>query len=133
MSPRSVIRQSWKNTFGNHSDIMFVSLLLFGLLFIKRMRMNRVLIMLFFLLLVVLLFTGKWNILKSLEPFGTSPGTMVQLQTSHVPTGEDVDFYTRIYPKMVRREITDMTEGDPGELRPWIFPWYGRGVTLIAS
>ena len=54
------------------------------------------------------------------ENFGsTSPGTMVQLQTSHVPTGEDVNFYENIYPKMVRRDITNMTGGDPGELRPW--------------
>ena len=66
------------------------------------------------------------------EGFGTSPGTMDQLQTSHVPTEEDYDFYSRVYPKMVRREITDLTGDDPGELRPWIFPWYGRGVTLIA-
>ena len=84
---------------------------------------------------IVLLFVyGVWTVTKHMvEPFGTSPGTMVQLQTSHVPTNDDVDFYTRIYPRMVRREITDMTDGDPGELRPWIFPWYGRGVTLIAS
>lgn len=67
------------------------------------------------------------------EPFGTSPGTMVQLQTSHVPTSEDLFFYRNVHPKMVRKEITMMTEGDPGELRPWIFPWYGRGVTLIAQ
>ena len=67
------------------------------------------------------------------EPFGTSPGTMVQLQTSHVPTNEDLYFYRNVHPKMVRKEITMMTEGDPGDLRPWIFPWYGRGVTLIAQ
>ena len=82
-------------------------------------------------LLVFIFVTHGWNLQKK-EPFGTSPGTMVQLQTSHVPTQEDYNFYTRVYPRMVRREITDMTEGDPGELRPWIFPWYGRGVTLIA-
>jgi hypothetical protein len=67
------------------------------------------------------------------ENFGTSPATMVQLQTSHVPTEEDAHFYQNVYPKMVRKEVTSMTDGDPGELRPWIFPWYGRGVTLIAS
>jgi hypothetical protein len=65
------------------------------------------------------------------EAFGTSPGTMVQLQTSHVPTEEDYVFYRDVYPKMVRREITELTEGDPGELRPWIFPWYGRGVSFF--
>jgi hypothetical protein len=68
---------------------------------------------------------------SKMEGFGTSPGTMVQLQTSHVPTEEDYNFYTKEYPKMVRREVADLTGGDPGELRPWIFPWYGRGVTLI--
>jgi hypothetical protein len=66
------------------------------------------------------------------EAFGTSPGTMVQLQTSHVPTEEDYVFYRDVYPKMVRREITELTDGDPGELRPWIFPWYGRGVSFFA-
>ena len=66
------------------------------------------------------------------EAFGTSPGTMVQIQTSHVPTEEDYHFYQKEYPKMVRREITELTDDDPGELRPWIFPWYGRGVVLIS-
>jgi hypothetical protein len=46
----------------------------------------------------------------------TSPGTMVQLASSHVPTQEDVDYYRNIYPKMVRHDITDMTGGDPGPI-----------------
>jgi hypothetical protein len=58
------------------------------------------------------------------EPF-TSPGTMVQLATSHVPTEEDLYYYTNIYPKQVRREITDMTGGDPGSLRPSLLSPYG--------
>jgi len=33
----------------------------------------------------------------------------------------------------VRREVTDLTGEDPGVLRPWIFPWYGRGVSLFAQ
>ena len=70
---------------------------------------------------------------RYVETFGTSPGTMTQLSTSHVPTSEDLYFYNNVQPKMVRREIANMTDGDPGELRPWIFPWYGRGVTLIAQ
>ncbi len=65
------------------------------------------------------------------EGFGTSPGTMTQLSTSHVPTEEDYLFYKYQYPKILRREIAKMTESDPGELRPWVFPWYGRGVTLV--
>ncbi len=46
----------------------------------------------------------------------TSPGTMVQLATSHVPTAEDYNYYKNIYPKIVRRDITDMTGGDPGPI-----------------
>ena len=71
--------------------------------------------------------------MPALEPFGTSPGTMTQLATSHVPTEEDARFYRQVYPGMVRREITELTGGDPGVVRPWIFPWYGRGVTLVAT
>lgn len=46
----------------------------------------------------------------------TSPGTMVQLASSHVPTQEDVDYYKYIYPKMVRHDLADMTGGDPGPI-----------------
>ena len=46
----------------------------------------------------------------------TSPGTMVQLATSHVPTEQDVYYMKNIYPKIVRRDITDMTGGDPGPI-----------------
>lgn len=46
------------------------------------------------------------------EGFGTSPGTMVQLQTSHVPTEEDAYYYKYVYPKLVRKEIYEMTESD---------------------
>lgn len=55
----------------------------------------------------------------------TSPGTMVQLSSSHVPTREDMYFYQNIYPKQVRREVTDMTGGDPGDLRPSLLSAYG--------
>ena len=92
------------------------------------MRKNTILLLMFVGTILVLCFYSK-----RAEPFGTSPGTMVQLQTSHVPTEEDYQFYTYQYPKLVRREVTDLTGGDPGELRPWIFPWYGRGVSLIAQ
>ena len=46
----------------------------------------------------------------------TSPGTMVQLATSHVPTAEDFNYYKNIYPKVVRRDLTDMTGEDPGPI-----------------
>ena len=46
----------------------------------------------------------------------TSPGTMVQLATSHVPTAEDYYYYRNIYPKVVRHDIKDMTGSDPGPI-----------------
>ncbi len=46
----------------------------------------------------------------------TSPGTMVQLASSHVPTEEDYNYYRNIYPKVVRRDLTDMTGADPGPI-----------------
>jgi len=46
------------------------------------------------------------------EGFGTSPGTMVQLATSHVPTEDDAYYYKYVYPKLVRKEIYNMTEYD---------------------
>ena len=45
-----------------------------------------------------------------------SPGAMVQLATSHVPTAEDYYYYKNIYPRVVRRDITDMTGSDPGPI-----------------
>jgi heme/copper-type cytochrome/quinol oxidase subunit 2 len=62
------------------------------------------------LIILLCISSGFYNLY---EGFGsTSPGTMVQLQTSHVPTEED-DYYWRfIYPKVVRREIYNMTESD---------------------
>jgi len=49
---------------------------------------------------------------KAVEPFGsTSPGTMVQLQTSHVPTEEDFYYYKYVYPKLVQKELYNMTGG----------------------
>lgn len=42
----------------------------------------------------------------------TSPGTMVQLATSHVPTEEDAYYMRYIYPKIVQRDLIDLT-GSP--------------------
>ncbi len=48
--------------------------------------------------------------LPRLEGFGSiSPGTMVQLATSHVPTEEDEYYLRYIYPRMVNRDLIDMT------------------------
>jgi len=63
-----------------------------------------------------LLFMGVVLVLilfKRIDGFGaTSPGTMVQLATSHVPTEEDLYYYRHIYPKQVQKEIRNMTESD---------------------
>ena len=52
----------------------------------------------------------------------TSPGTMVQLASTHVPTADDVYYENHVYPRVVRREIAEMTGQDPGPIHPWIFP-----------
>jgi len=44
--------------------------------------------------------------------FGTSPGTMVQLNTSHVPTEDDEYYWKYVYPKIVKKEIYKLTESD---------------------
>lgn len=51
-------------------------------------------------------------VFKRAEGFGTSPGTMVQLRTSHVPTEEDEYYWKYVYPKQVAKEIKNMTESD---------------------
>jgi hypothetical protein len=69
--------------------------------------MNYHVVLLFcFVILILIIF-------KRFEGFAaTSPGTMVQLQTSHVPTEEDVYYYKNVYPKIVAKEIRNMTESD---------------------
>jgi hypothetical protein len=53
---------------------------------------------------------------------------MVQLQTSHVTTQRDVDFSNYVLPKIVRKEITNLTGGDPGEIRSSGIPLGGAYV-----
>ena len=70
---------------------------------------------LFFLMIFVVII--RVSLKRSLNPakkegFGTSPGTMVQLSTSHVPTEDDAYYYKYVYPKLVRKEIYEMTESD---------------------
>lgn len=48
-------------------------------------------------------------VLPHTEGFGTSPGTLVQLATSHVPTQEDEDYIRYVYPKIVNRDLFEMT------------------------
>jgi hypothetical protein len=42
------------------------------------------------------------------EPFGMSPGTLVQLSSSHVPTQEDAD-EERALRQQIRHDLIDMT------------------------
>lgn len=46
------------------------------------------------------------------EGFGMSPGTPVQLSSTHVPTREDMYYWKNVYPKVVRKEIYNLTESD---------------------
>jgi hypothetical protein len=62
--------------------------------------------------LVVLMVIAVLALFKVQENFGMSPGTMVQLQTSHVPTVEDAYYQRYIYPKILKRDLYDMTESD---------------------
>jgi len=71
-------------------------------------KVRNVIIGLLVILVVVFLLLRKEGFM--------SPGAMVQLATSHVPTAEDYYYYKNIYPKVVRHDITDMTGSDPGPL-----------------
>jgi hypothetical protein len=75
--------------------------------------------------LAAALLVGVMGILR--EGFFGSPGTYVQLATSHVPTAEDAYYYKNVYPKEVRKEITDLTGGDPGDLtgKTYLSPYAG--------
>jgi hypothetical protein len=74
----------------------------------NRMKTSRILLISIALLVIAYVSLRK-------EGF-TSPGTMVQLASSHVPTAEDYNYYKNIYPKVVRRDIADMTGSDPGPI-----------------
>jgi hypothetical protein len=68
-------------------------------------------------LIIILAVVIRVSLKRALKPgqkegFGTSPGTMVQLSTSHVPTEDEIYYYKHVYPKLVRKEIYEMTESD---------------------
>ena len=86
-------------------------------------------VLLFFLVGGVILFLFLITHPLCVEHFGaTSPGTIVQLQTSHVPTQADVDYFNFVLPKRIRKDITNMTGEDPGDLRPTGIPLGGAYV-----
>jgi hypothetical protein len=66
---------------------------------------------------IIILFAAVILGLTATREGFTSPGTMDQLASTHVPIEEDMYYYTQVYPKQLRREITSMTGGDPGQLR----------------
>jgi len=72
--------------------------------------------------LVVLCAAIIVGMMLPLREYFTSPGTMIQLASTHVPTADDIYYDTHVYPRVVRREIAEMTGEDPGPIRPWIFP-----------
>lgn len=49
---------------------------------------------------------------KRYDGFGMSPGTPVQLSSTHVTTKEDIYYWKHVYPKQVRKEIYNLTESD---------------------
>lgn len=64
--------------------------------------------MIVFIVLSIFLILSNSIKIHNIEQFGTSPGTMVQLATSHVPTEEDLDDAI-INRELVRRDIYDIT------------------------
>jgi hypothetical protein len=65
-----------------------------------------------FLLFLSLPLVALFLYLDIREGFGMSPGTPVQLSSTHVPTREDMYYWKNVYPKIVRREIYNLTESD---------------------
>jgi hypothetical protein len=63
----------------------------------------------FFILLALILVSALFYNKEGF--FGTSPGTLVQLATSHVPTEEDIS-QAKLDREQVRKDIYDMTESD---------------------
>ncbi len=57
--------------------------------------------------LAAAILVGVFGLMK--EGFFGSPGTYVQLATSHVPTAEDEYYLRNIYPQIVRRDLIDLT------------------------
>ena len=76
------------------------------------------------LAIVVLSLAVLLSMVGIIEGFG-SPGTYVQLATSHVPTSKDAYYYNSVYPREIRKEIGEMTGEDPGPLKTYLSPYAG--------
>jgi hypothetical protein len=76
------------------------------------------------LAIVVLSAAVLLSLFGIIEGFG-SPGTYVQLATSHVPTSKDAYYYNSVYPREIRKEIGEMTGEDPGPLKTFLSPYAG--------
>ena len=76
----------------------------------SMLRMN-----IWFIIIIILVIINFIFNIKGLAIDGfaaTSPGTMVQLRTSHVPTQADEHYWRHVYPKIVKKEIYNLTESD---------------------
>jgi len=65
--------------------------------------------LIFFLILLLILSCALFCVKEGF--FGTSPGTLVQLASTHVPTERDLT-EEKIEREQVRKDIYDMTESD---------------------
>ena len=62
------------------------------------------------IMLVVFVCLMAWLYVSAkTESFGTSPGTLIQLQNSHVPTVGEVEEGGRRYRKQVEHDLAAMT------------------------
>ncbi len=65
----------------------------------------------FLIVFSIFYFVSEYRDYKIKESFWTSPGTLVQLQTSHVPTEEDLQEMQRER-RRIHRDLLDLT-GSP--------------------
>jgi hypothetical protein len=61
------------------------------------------------ILFVIALGGVAWIYSRTTEPFGFSNGTIIQLQTSHVPTVGEVEEGGKQYRKQVEHDLEAMT------------------------
>jgi len=75
--------------------------------------MRPLLVLMFLSIVVLFAFLVRDRVyglsLTKKEFFGTSPGTLVQLASSHVPTEEDEEYALKGYAQQVNHDLIDMT------------------------
>lgn len=83
------------------------------------------------LFLLIALLVAVLYIKRSEGFWGTSPGTLVQLQTSHVPTLEDIPML-KAWIKQRNQGIKEMTEADIEDGMPLEYRVLGTRVGAFA-